>query len=235
MEQRKEKLKKEIREIHKESKQTYGAPKICRILRKNGEIISERTVGKYMREIGIKANWVKPWIRTTEKSDFSSELKNVLERDFNPKKPNAVWVSDITYIWTEEGFVYLTSVMDLFSRKIVGWTLSDNMEVSRVIETINKAKIRRGVEKATKEMVRSYSKKGNPWDNACIESFHSLIKREWLSRFRIESYDTAYSLVFEYIEAFYNTVRVHSHCDYMSPNEYEKLYKKLSKKYGKTS
>ena len=84
--------------------------------------------------------------------------------------------------------------------------------------------------KETAQMRRSYSKKGYPWDNACIESFHALIKREWLNRFKIENYQQAYMLVFEYINTFYNTVRIHSHCNYMSPNDYEKLYANYKKK-----
>ena len=135
--------------------------------------------------------------------------------------------------------------MDLFARKIIAWTLSDTMEVSTVIETINKAKATRKIDspliihtdrgsqyvsnawrEATEKMQRSYSHTGYPYDNACIESFHSLIKREWLNRFSIRNYNHAYRMVFEYIETFYNTVRIHSHCGYVSPNEYEKLYER---------
>lgn len=240
---RKKDIKAKIQDIYEESRQNYGAPKITRQLRKSGEIISERTVGKYMREMGLKAQWVKPWTITTKDSDFSNELENILDEQFNPERPNAVWCSDITYIWTIDGFVYLTSIMDLFSRKIIAWTLSNTLEASCVIETIKKAKARRSTElpliihsdrgsqyvsksykEATAKMERSYSKKAFPWDNACIESFHSLIKREWLNRFRIRDYKQAYRLVFEYLEAFYNTKRIHSHCDYMSPNDFEKLY-----------
>ena len=82
-------------------------------------------LGKYMRQMGIKAQWVKPWTVTTKDSDFSSELQNILDEQFNPERPNAVWCSDITYIWTIDGFVYLTSIMDLYSRKIIAWTLSN--------------------------------------------------------------------------------------------------------------
>lgn len=215
-------------------------------LRKSGKTISERTVGKYMREMGIRAQCSKPWIATTKDSDFSKELHNVLDEKFNPNRPNAVWCTDITYIWTTDGFVYLTSIMDLYSRKIIAWTLSDNMEVSCVIDTVNKAKARRNTDlpiilhsdrgsqyvskayrEATEKFQLSYSHKGYPYDNACIESFHSLIKREWLDRFRIEDYHHAYRLVFEYIETFYNTVRIHSHCNYMSPDQFEKLYVKV--------
>lgn len=244
--QRKESVKKEIQKIYDDSKQNYGAPKITKKLRDSGETIAERTVGKYMREMGIKAQWIKPWTTTTRDSDFSKELHNILDEQFNPDRPNAVWCTDITYIWTQDGFVYLNCVMDLFSRKIIAWTLADTMEVSTVIETINKAKSYRNTDlpliihsdrgsqyvsnawhEATKKMQRSYSRSGYPYDNACIESFHSLIKREWLNRFNILNYRHAYRLVFEYIETFYNTIRIHSHCDYMSPDEYEKLYERV--------
>ena len=245
--QRKEAMKKKIQTIYNDSKQNYGAPKMTRELRKSGETIAERTVGKYMREMGIKAQWIKPWTTTTRDSDFSNELLNILDEQFNPERPNAVWCTDITYIWTQDGFVYLNCVMDLFARKIIAWTLADTMEVSTVIETINKAKARRNTDlpliihsdrgsqyvsnawrEATESMQRSYSHSGYPYDNACIESFHSLIKREWLNRFNIRNYSHAYRLVFEYIETFYNTVRIHSHCDYMSPDEFEKLYERVN-------
>ena len=137
---RKAAVKQEIQKIYDNSKQNYGAPKISQELRKSGETISQRTVGKYMREMDIRAPWTKPWTTTTRDSDFSKELHNVLNEQFNPNRPNAVWCTDITYIWTQYGFVYLNCVMDLYARKIIAWTLTDTMEVSTVIETINKAK-----------------------------------------------------------------------------------------------
>ena len=99
-EKRREAIKAKIKDIYDKSKQNYGAPKITKELRKTGEIISERTVGKYMKQLGIKAQWVKPWTITTKDSDFSSELKNILDEQFNPERPNAVWCSDIPYIET---------------------------------------------------------------------------------------------------------------------------------------
>lgn len=124
-----------------------------------------------MRQLGIRAQWIKPYVQTTINSDFSNDLKNILDEKFNPEHPDAV-------------------------------------------------------RNATKNMINSYSKKAYPWDNACIESFHSLLKREWINRFKIFNFSHAYKLVFEYIETFYNTVRIHSHCDYLSPNEYEAKYLK---------
>ncbi len=181
-----------------------------------------------MRKMGIKAQWIKPYTITTRDSDFSEELHNILNEKFHPERPNAVWCTDITYIWTWDGFVYLTSIMDLYSRKIIAWTLSQTMEVSCVIDTIEKAKARRRTDLPLIIYSDRDSHKGYPYDNACIESFHALIKREWLDRFKITDFRHAYRLVFEYIEAFYNTVRIHSHCDYMSPDQYEKLYQKVT-------
>ena len=114
-EKRRKVVKAKIQDIYDDSKQNYGAPKITVELRKTGEVISERTVGTYMRQMGIRAQWSKPWTITTKDSDFSTELQNILDEQFNPGRPNAVWCSDITYIWTMDGFVYLTSVMDLIS------------------------------------------------------------------------------------------------------------------------
>lgn len=237
----------EIERIHDESKQIYGAPKITKQLRNEGHVASERYVGKIMRENGIKAHYIKPYTATTKDCDFSNQLTNVLKRDFNPDKPNAAWCTDITYIWTvEDEFIYLTSIMDLYSRKIISWTLSRTMDTEVVLKCLEEAKNKRkgenpvvihadrGVQFTSKlykeltfDMITSYSGKGNPWDNACIESFHAVLKREWLNRFKINSYDHAYRLLFEYLEGFYNTVRMHSHCDNLSPNQYEKRYQML--------
>ncbi|CVI69782.1 Integrase core domain protein [Clostridiales bacterium CHKCI001] len=196
-----------------------------------------------MRQMGMKAQWVKPYVQTTTDPDFNQKLKNILEEEFNPDHPDAVWCSDITYIWTREGFVYLTSIMDLYSRKIISWVLSDALKAGNVVECIEKAKKLRKIDKplifhcdrdcqyvseafrnATAGIIHSYSKKAYPWDNACIESFHALLKREWINRFKICNDTHAYQLIFEYIETFYNTVRIHSHCGYWSPDQYEKQY-----------
>ena len=146
----------------------------------------------------IKAHYIKPWTKTTVSKNFSNRLRNILKRDFDPASPDAAWCTDITYIWTyDDGFVYLTSVMDLFSRKIISWVLTKDMTAESVLEAIKIAQKRRNIRKPviihsdrgiqftgelykeiTEKMKRSYSKKACPWDNACIESFHSLIKRQ---------------------------------------------------------
>lgn len=191
-----------------------------------------------MREPGIQARYVKPYTVTTTDSDFSSRLENILNEKFNPEEPDAVWCSDITYVWTCEEFVYLTSIMDLYSRKIMGWVLSNTLEAKWVVETVEKAKKAKGsvsprilhtdiggqytcsdYVRATESIHRSYANKAYRWDNACIESFQAFIKREWLNCFKIKYYSHAYRLVFQYTEAFYNTVKIHSHCGYFSLDE----------------
>ena len=240
---RKNEIKQLIIEIYNESNQIYGAPKITELLRNKGYKIAEKTVGNYMRELNIRAIWVVPYKRAKVDANFDSDLRNILDRKFNPKLPNTVWVTDITYIYTLSGFVYLASIMDLYSRTIVGWHLSDNLSTAGVLRAIEKAKQNRkidspiiihsdrGVQYISKsyleatpagKFIRSYSRKGNPWDNAVIESFHALIKREWLNRFVIQHLSQAHELVFEYIDTFYNTKRIHSHCNMKSPYDYEK-------------
>lgn len=231
--------------IYNESKGIYGSPKITKEINKNQEDkVSQKFIYEIMRRLGIKAKYVHHTTITTHSEDFSSKLKNLLKRDFNPNRPDACWCTDITYIWTyDDGFVYLTSIMDLFSRKIIAWSLTRTMECEEVLECIRIAKSRRDIENPliihsdrgvqytselynnlTGGMMRSYSRKANPWDNACIESWHALIKRECLNNHDIQDYYHAKSLVFEYIEGFYNTVRIHSHCGYLSPNQYEQEY-----------
>jgi len=134
-----------------------------------------------MKEEGIKAVWIKKFKPLGNKIPVRG-LKNIVNREFKPERKNKIWVTDITYIWTTRGFVYLSSIMELYSRK------------------------------------------GNPVGQYGIESFHSIIKREWLNRYRIEDVRQARRLIFEYIETFYNSRRIHSHCNMLSPNKYEKRY-----------
>lgn len=236
------KIKDLIMEIWEESQHLYGAPKITAKLRKMGIQISERTVGKYMKELKIRAKYCKPFTVTTRDSNLNNKLKNILDEQFNPEAPDTIWCIDTTYILTKEGFVYLTSIMDLFSRRIISWDLSTTLETTNIISLINKVKATRksnpkiihsdrGSQFTSKEyceitagITRSYSKKAYPWDNACIESFHAIIKRECLNEYNISSYNEARRLVFSYIDGFYNTVRIHSHYGYISPLEFEQTY-----------
>ena len=125
---KKEQRMAEIRTIYGESHEIYGTPKIAAKMVQKGDKVSGRTVGKYMREIGIQACYRKHWVCTTRDCNFSSELKNILNRDFKPPRPDAAWCTDITYLWTDGGFVYLASIMDLYSRKIISWTPGETLE-----------------------------------------------------------------------------------------------------------
>lgn len=181
-----------------ESYKIYGAPKITKVLQTKGHRIDQQIVSKYMNEGVIKAHNIMPYTTTTRNIDFSIELKNILNRDFTPDKPDAAWCSDITYIWTQTRFVYLTSITDLYSQKIIALELLYAHHVDGILSCIKKVKINRrlsnpviihsdcGSQYVSKDykytlgvnFIRSYPCKGNPWDNACIESFHALIKCE---------------------------------------------------------
>lgn len=138
----------QIRRIHKEFHEIYGAPKIAEEMRKAGDAVSDKTVGNYMREIGTRSCYTKQDTKTTIQPDFSRKLRNILKKQFDPVEPNTVWCSDITYIWTDTGFVYLTSIMDLYSRKIISWVLSDTLTAKWVIDAIRKAKKERSVDRS---------------------------------------------------------------------------------------
>lgn len=205
-----------------------------------------------MKQENFKARYRRRNKHNTLTSDFNIKLTNILERNFDPDQPNALWCTDITYIWTQEGFVYLTSVMDLFSKKIIAWELSKTLCADAVVRCVAKAISRRrlthpavihsdrGTQYVSKkylevlgnQLIPSYSRKGNPWDNACIESFHALIKREWINFYKVRNYEHAYQIIFEYIETFYNTVRIHGSCNYESPDNYEKISKLESLNLG---
>ena len=144
---RKERITKEIKKIHKELYEIYGSPKITELLNKHGEKVSQKYVYSIMKENNIKAKYIKPSIQTTVSHDFSDKLKNLLIRHYNPIRPNVAWCTDITYIWTyDDGFVYLTSVMDLYSRSIISWILTKTMDADEVLKCIEKAKERRNIE-----------------------------------------------------------------------------------------
>lgn len=205
-----------------------------------------------MKQENLKARYRRRNKHNTLTSDFNIKLTNILERNFDPDQPNALWCTDITYIWTQEGFVYLTSVMDLFSKKIIAWELSKTLCADAVVRCVAKAISRRrlthpavihsdrGTQYVSKkylevlgnQLIPSYSRKGNPWDNACIESFHALIKREWINFYKVRNYEHAYQIILEYIETFYNTVRIHGSCNYESPDNYEKISKLESLNLG---
>lgn len=238
-------LVKKIRKTHQESRELYGSPKITQALRKQGITVSERTVSRLMTQHQIRSKTVRKYKATTNSKHKLPVYDNVLDRKFSAVKPNEKWVTDITYVQTGEGWLYLASVMDLYSRRIVGWKASDRMTKELVLEALKNAvqatkpdpglihHSDRGSQYASLdyqeklrnyEMIGSMSRKGNCYDNACIESFHGILKREliYLNHFRTRK--EALHALFEYIEIFYNRKRIHSTIGYLSPFEYEQQF-----------
>jgi putative transposase len=238
-------IQQKISKSFHESFGTYGSPRVHADLIDWGYTISQKTVARIMKEMGLKATQKEKFVVTTDSDHDLNIYPNILDRQFNVKEPNQVWVSDITYIWTLEGWVYLSSVMDLFSRKIVGWSLADHMKKELAIQAMNMAIIQRqpgkelihhsdrgsqycshdyiGILKE-KKMNISMSKKGDPYDNACIESFHATIKKDLIYRRRFKTRVEAIKAVNYYISSFYNERRKHSTIGNISPNQFERKH-----------
>jgi putative transposase len=234
-----------IRELHDESKQTYGSPRIHRALREDGTRVGKPRVERALRAMGLERCPPRRF-RLTTKADPSHRFeKNVLDRDFSATKPNQRWVTDITYIWTDEGWCYLATIIDLYSRAVVGWSLEATMHTHLVTNALDMA-VRhrrpdvgllhhsdRGCQYTSDEyraqlenlgVVVSMSRKGNCWDNAVAESFFATIKKELISRQSWRNRLEVRDAVFEYIEMFYNRRRLHSTLGYKTPAQVESEY-----------
>lgn len=243
-----EELLQKIAQSHHESYGTYGSPRILEDLKAQGYSICERTVGRYMKELKLCAVPAQKFVNTTDSNHRKFVYPNLLERRFEVDKPNTVWVTDITYIWTLEGWLYLASVMDLFSRKIVGWSLDVTMKTELPLGALQEALLLRnpasepihhsdrGSQYCSDEYIEclkkaefkiSMSRKGDPYDNACIESFHATIKKELIYRHRFSTREQARKAIGHYIDDFYNSRRRHSTLDYLSPENYERKYTSL--------
>ena len=241
-------LDAEIREIYDGSKQRYGSPKITRELRARGCRVSKNRVAKRMREAGLRSKVRRKYRVTTDSKHHFPVAPNLLERNFSAEAANKVWVSDITYLATKTGWLYLTVIIDLFSRLVVGWALSSSLSHEMVVAALKRAIRRRrpgkglifhsdrGVqyactdfrkELAKHEFIPSMSRKGDCWDNAVAESFFGIMKTELVYHERYEGHQDALHSIFEYIEAFYNRERRHSTLEYLCPSEYEKQTLKL--------
>jgi putative transposase len=247
--QRRKKLAERIQYHYADNHGLYGSPKITHLLHREGFKVTQKTVGRIMREQGLRARTVKKFrVQTTNSNHMFPIAPNLLDQDFNVARPNRVWVSDITYIRTRQGMMYLASVMDLCTRKIVGWSLADRMTVDLVKDALDKAYAQkkpqpglihhsdRGSQYASLEyreklknygMVASMSRKGNCYDNACIESFHSILKREMIYLEKPKTKTEARQQIYWFIEFWYNRKRIHSHLNYLSPDRFESQYYKL--------
>ena len=236
----------------KQSREIYGSHRIQKMLEREGLIYSRSYVASLMRELGLKSVLRRKYVVTTDSKHSFPIADNELDRDFSSLELGKKWVSDITYIRVNDQWNYLTTILDLADRKIVGWTLSEDMTTENTIMTawLNARKIRdikdglifhsdRGVQYASSKMynlfffnrkiTQSMSRKGNCWDNAVAESFFKTIKHECLYRHRFTSYQQLYECCDEYIN-WYNTTRLHSSLGYISPLEMEMKLRKINKK-----
>ena len=235
-------LKVEIRAAHAASGKRYGSPRIHADLKADAHRISRKRVARLMQEERIEGQRKRRFRITTDSRHSHPVAPNELKRNFTAPAPNKVWVTDITYIWTREGWLYLAAILDLYSRRVVGWSMDSRIDRALALDALSMAlKTRRpeagllhhsdrGIQYAstayqdqlrTHGMICSMSRKGDCWDNAVAESFFSTLKAELVHRTDYVSRSQARASVFEYIEAFYNGRRRHSALGYVSPVEHE--------------
>ena len=239
-------LQQQVRTAFVQSGNRYGSPRVLHQLHREGHQASKRGVERAMRAMGLSARKPRRWRVSTTQSDASHPVvANVLNRDFTATRPNERWVTDITYVWTDEGWCYLAAIVDLFSRAVVGWSLSASLATELPMAALRMAVQRRRPEAgllhhsdrgcqytsyeyrtalARYGVTVSMSRRGNCWDNAVSESFFATLKNElvhsrcWASRLELRA------AVFEYIEVFYNRQRLHSSLAYKTPSEVEDHY-----------
>ncbi len=230
-----------IRAIHAELKGAYGSPRMLRELRNRGFSASKARVERLMHDHNIRARHKRRYKATTDSKHNLPVARNLLDRQFAPSAPNQVWTSDITYLWTDEGWMYLAIVLDLFNREVVGWSLKPRMKTDLVTDALKMAWFRRrppaglmhhsdrGSQYASHDfqallteykMICSMSRKGNCWDNAPTESWFNSFKNERIFGRRFQTRAEVRDVSFEYIEVFYNRKRQHSSLRYLSPNKF---------------
>jgi putative transposase len=241
--ERREALVAAIEAIHREVKARYGSPRIHAELVARGEPCCVNRVAKLMREHGIAARTKRRFRCTTDSNHNRPVAENLVDRHFEPEAPNRVWTADITYIPTREGWLYLAAVEDLYSRRIVGWSMSERIDSRLVVDALEMAVSRRrpgddlvahsdrGSQYASEHyqgllashgITCSMSRRANCWDNAPMESFFASLKRELVHDEDYATRAEARASLFEYIEVFYNRIRRHSSLGYRSPAEYER-------------
>lgn len=246
-------VKKQVATIFKKSGNSYGSPRIALEMNKHGKHISKSTISRIMNSLNIQARPKRKFIHTTN-SDHQFEIPdNKLNRNFNVETINTVWVSDITYIRVASHWMYLTVIIDLADRMVVGWTLSNNMTAKdTIINAFEKAVKQRGLTRdhnlmfhsdrgvqyacnEFRDLIQSYnciqsmSRKGNCWDNAVSESFFKTIKTEKLDKYIFNNNKTLKTFIFNYIDGWYNTVRIHTSLNGKSPlDKHFELIKKLA-------
>ena len=226
-------------------KQRYGSPRITRALKSEGEFVGRHRVARLMCEHGLRAKAAKRFKATTNSNHSLPVAANQLKRDFSANKPNQKWVSDMTYIWTQEGWLYLACVMDCYSRKLIGWSLSERMTTSLTTDAMRMALLHRQAPKAVivhsdrgsqycansyQQLLKihqlrfSMSRKRDCYDNALMENWNHSFKVEAIHGERFKTREQAKQHIFDYIEVYYNRKRIHSALGYQTPEQFEQSY-----------
>jgi len=233
----------EIAATHAKSRSRYGSPRVHQALRRKGIKVGKKRVERLMRAKSIVARQKRRFRRTTESNHASPIAPNLVAREFEQPAPNKVWAGDVTYIWTDEGWAYLAVLLDLFSRRVVGWSISETNDTALALAALQRAvagrhhvppglvhHTDRGSPYASEEyrhaladysMLASMSRKGDCWDNAVSESFFATLRAELVDYERYPTRGAAERSIGDYIERFYNLERLHSYLDYVSPVEFE--------------
>lgn len=236
----------EVAATHEKSRKRYGSPRIHRALRNRGVRVGAKRIARLMRERSIVARQKRRFRRTTDSNHANPIAPNVLARDFAPAAPNQAWAGDVTYIATSDGWLYLAVLLDLFSRRVVGWAMSTSNDTALALAALRSAvgarhavppglvhHTDRGSPYASQDyrdaltehgMIQSMSRTGDCWDNAVAESFFATLRAELVDGETYASARAAERSIGDYIESFYNVERLHSHLDYVSPIEFELKY-----------
>ena len=233
-------LAAEIRAAYEASRGRYGSPRVHAELRARGRRIGRKRVARLMRGMGLAARRRRRFRRTTDSRHAFPIAPNLLERNFTAEAPDRVWLADLTYIWTAQGWLYLAAVLDLYTRRVVGWAMADHLRHELTLAALDMAIVRqrpapglvhhadRGVQYAAHGyrtrlrrhgMVCSMSRKGDCWDNAPMESFFATLKGELVEEADYQTRDEARADLFQYIEGFYNRRRLHSGLGYLTPEQ----------------
>ena len=240
-----QRLAVEVAAIHAESQRRYGSPRVQRALRARGQYVGRKRVARLMQTQGLRARVPRRFRTTTDSQHTLPIAPNVLARRFTAPAPNTVWVTDLTYLWTLEGWLYLSVILDLFSRRVVGWAMSARITRQLALDALTMALTHRqpahgllhhsdrGSQYASHDyrrllaahgIVCSMSRRGDCWDNAVAESFFSTLKLELVYESAWQTRADARADVFEYLEVFYNGQRLHSSLGYLSPVAFERQH-----------
>ncbi len=233
----------DIKAMHRASRNTYGSPRVRRQLLAQGHTVGRGRVARLMRDNDLRGKRKRRFRTTTQSNHSHPVAPNVLQRQFTVEQPNAAWVGDITYVWTMEGWLYLAVIVDLYSRRVVGWAMGKRIDQALTLRALRMAlqacgpgpglihHTDRGSQYAANDyrkllkargLVCSMSRKGDCWDNAVAESFFATLKVDLVHESLFHTRAQASREIFEYIEVFYNRVRRHSFLGYLSPQEFER-------------